>query len=369
MPRPPYSLRAERSGWRVSIPRARGAGSVRRWFPDHADAVVWADANYTAIRTGADAVLSPAQSAEYRAAAALLPPGASLIDAARAYAKTASATAHLRPISAPDAVSLYIDARRSANLRPSSLRNIRAFCGKLPAAPLASIVAGDLAPILSTMRPLTRNSHIASWRAFFRWAIRDGFASANPAERLDIALIDFTPPEIYAPEAARAVFATAAAEDPSFVCYLAVAAFAGVRSSAIRKLSASDVDPVRGVFVPARADKMRLAYYVEANAPLSAWLAAHPFKGFPDSRVAYQNREAALFRKAGVAKVRNGWRHSFGSYAAALHGPVAAAASLGHLGGDTATLLTHYRRLATPERAREYFSILPQSSHKPDSSS
>lgn len=66
-----------------------------------------------------------------------------------------------------------------------------------------------------------------------------------------------------------------------------------------------------------------------------------------------------MLEKGGARQVRNGFRHTAGSMWAVEDAQMAAR-QLGHLGGGVDTLLMHYRRLATPEMAAEYWSIMPK---------
>jgi site-specific recombinase XerD len=355
----PYRIRPESNGFRASIARPRGAGAVRRWFPDFPTAEAWALANVAAVRASTDVLPpSPAEIAEYRAAKSILPAGQSLIDAARAYsARTASSDPTVA-----EAVAAYHAAKTAANLRPASLENIRICLAHLPPAlRLSAIRAEDLDSMLALRPPHSRNQMLVHFVAFFRWCIARGMLAANPADGLERARIDFKPPAVYSPAQASIVFVVAETAAPHLCAYLALAAFAGIRTEGLRRLGLDAIDHEhRLVVVSGAADKLRNSYMVAMRDNLICWLDAYPWRGLKITRRPLWVALNAIFREAGVVPIKNGWRHSFGTYLTALTDPRHAAVQLGHLGGGVETLLSHYRRLATPESAREYFGILPK---------
>lgn len=359
--RPPYVIRRQSNGYIAAIPRPRGAGRVRKWFKTEPEAVLWADANFSAIRAADITPLTPAETAEYRAARSLLDDDASLIDAAKAYAR-ANRTA--RPLDAAAAVDLYIQSRRDANLRPISIHNATRYLRRLAGlGNLGRLTTADLEAMLVGMSPHSRNQVIAHYKAFFSWLDRRGMLAVNPAAGLEMARIDFKAPAIYTPAQAAAILAAAEESDQAIVAHLALAAFAGIRSSGLLRLPTAAVNLEAGtVLVPGAADKLRRSYLITINSVpnMLAWLTAYPYAKTGLSLRRINARILKVYKKAGVKLVRNGFRHSFGSYFYALTSdPIRTSAMLGHFGGVD-TLLGHYRALATRSQAEEYFSIWPQ---------
>jgi len=369
MPRTPYSISAESRGYRVSIPRPRGAGAVRKWFPSEPEALAWADANFSSIRRANPEPLTPAEVAEYRAARSLLPDDASLIDAARAYARSAPRTG---PLPADRAISLYIESRRAANLRPVSIHNAERHLRRLAGVgDLSRLAPADLESLLVGLSPRSRNQVVAHFRALFGWLVVRGILQVNPALQVDLARTDYRPPAIYTPAQAAAIMRHAEASVPAIVAHLALALFAGIRSSGLLRLPTASVSLAAGsVLVPGAADKLRRSYLITmADVPnLRPWLEAWPYARTELTSRQIDERIKRVCRLAGVQRVPNGFRHSFGTYFYALTGdPIRTSAALGHFGG-TATLLSHYRAMASPAQAAEYFAILPESNQAENAS-
>ena len=321
----------------------------------------------TAANAAADRPsLTPAETADALAALALLPPGVSLADAARAYAAT---IARASPVTIATARAEYLAALAAANRRPGTLAAARYRLSSLD--PYADHLTTDLDAATAERlvrlhrAPVTQNGVRSACASFFAFCIRRNYALSNPFASVPTAAVDRAPPALYKPADVARLFAAAESSPTSrrLIPFLALAFFAGIRSSGLYRLAAADLGP-EWVRVSGWADKTRRGYIVPVSPTLRAWIDAYPLA--PSAPVAplSPRQMLAAIRKlhaaAHVKRIPNGARHSFASYLYAQSGDAAkTAAALGHF-GNTATLVNHYRALATPADADAFFAISPR---------
>ena len=148
-----------------------------------------------------------------------------------------------------------------------------------------------------------------------------------------------------------------------YVPALAIAAFAGIRSTEIFRMDWKDIKLDRNILVVeaenAKTASRRIVPIVPA---LAAWLKSYEKKSgrvSPD----YHNLDnmtrgfTALCHAAGVKPQRNGFRHSFASYRLATLKSADAVAL--EMGNSPRKLFTNYRELVTEEEATAWFNVMP----------
>ena len=144
--------------------------------------------------------------------------------------------------------------------------------------------------------------------------------------------------------------------------YLAIGAFAGLRSAEIARLDWSEVHltgPERFIEVKASKSKTASRRIVPVSDNLAAWLAPH---ARPDGQmVPYLRFDKQLFQfiapTAGVTWKRNALRHSFISYRVATIKNVHQVSL--EAGNSANMIFKHYRQLVTETAATEWFGIMP----------
>ena len=158
--------------------------------------------------------------------------------------------------------------------------------------------------------------------------------------------------------------------------YIAIAAFAGVRSAEIQRLKWSDIrdevddEGFGAIVLGPRITKTNRRRIAEVPPNLKAWvdkLRGEPddFVTYPEERfyVLYDNLQK-LCKKLAVTKQQNAFRHTFVSCHLELHrdGP-RTAKSAGH---SLSMLETNYLKLVSRSEAEAWFNIFPAESRKYD---
>lgn len=382
------TITREGTTWRAHIPRPYGQGRIRKSCRDLDRLKAWI-ANEAADILRNCSPLSPDQAAEYRAAAAALPPGMSLIEAVHAAANARPAPLADRP--AAEAIRAYLHIAEVSGRRPATIRTLRRNLKLLEphsAAPLATLTHDQALALLSTrLAPQTRESLRRGLDAFFRWACRAGYAATSPFSAIPPILIDARMPKIHTPEQVASLFTAAQScskvgnvrgkdilrDHRPLIPYLALAFFAGIRPGALLLMRASAIDRRNGqILVAPEGDKSRRSFYAPISPTLAAWLDAYPpgpaIAPLSPSRLGIHLRR--LYAAARVLRIPDGPRHCFASYTYAATGDaVRTAAAMGHFGGKTDVLFNHYRALVTPEAATAFFAILPNTCPKNDENS
>ena len=203
----------------------------------------------------------------------------------------------------------------------------------------------------------TRNNFRTVLRTLFEFAVARGYAQENVVAKLAKAKVVRGAPAIFTPAQMQHVLEKAPRD---FVAYLAIGAFAGLRSAEIERLDWSEID-LAGKLIHIKAEKSKSAQRRLVTIPdnLAAWLAPHVRKAGP---VADPERvRVARDQTCEAAKIKwpaNVLRHSFASYHLAHHSNAAAtAAELGHT--SPAMLYKHYRELVRPDVAAQWWQVMP----------
>lgn len=204
----------------------------------------------------------------------------------------------------------------------------------------------------------TKNNLIATLKTFFTWAQKHGHLRQDrptAADTLTKVREPMKTPEIFTVEEMTAILKAA---EPEMVPYMAIGAFAGLRSAEIEKLDWSAVDFATGyIRIAWDIAKTRQRRLVPIPANLKAWLLPVQKESGPVVPRNLRERIQAIGKRAEVPWKSNGLRHSFGSYRLA-EVQDAAKVSL-EMGNSPQMLFKHYRELVTPEQARQWFAIMP----------
>ncbi|MCC5808690.1 MAG: hypothetical protein JJU00_20350, partial [Opitutales bacterium] len=161
--------------------------------------------------------------------------------------------------------------------------------------------------------------------------------------------------------------------DPEICALLALGAFAGMRSSAVVRLSRDEIDfQNRAILTPAEKTKKGRRHFIEGLPDnLWPWLERAPAAAFEMTPRQYAFRRQKAFERSGLlvskeearktgakpkTPPKNCLRHSFVSYHVALHrDPGRTALLVSHK--DQAILWEHYLGVATKADGERYFGI------------
>lgn len=348
------SIRTMREGSFLAYYRPSGGLMQRRRFPTLDAAQKWLAQMH---EQGPLPPLDAAQYADAQRAVSLLPPGATLEDAARALARTRGrASPRLS-----DAIARFL-AARGPSVRPATLQGYRSVLfrflrAQVPEDPrLCDVEPERIEKFVARAKGATRNSLLLSLGPLFSFGISKGWLDRNPVARVPKARRIEPPLGILSPDEARRILDRARIDAPNIVPYLAVGLFAGVRPNELARLSRMNFTPDY-IRLDGSVTKTGAARTVPIRENLKAWLAAFPWPARPP-----RDPRDALARVRARAGVRvwphDAMRHSFATYAYEQSKDAARiAAEMGHRGTDV--FFKHYRALASPGDGERYFGLYP----------
>lgn len=331
-----------------------GQPRERKCFASQTEAREWLERR----RTGGTAPpLTGAQYAAAQMAIALLPPGVSLVDAARAFVKAAAPAA--AAVAFADAVSEFLRVRAPL-ITPASADHYRhdleKLCGALGNPTLSGVTTRQLAQTLEGATPSARNHFLSNVGPFFSWAVRQGYIVSNPCSGVERARMPEPPRGVLTVDQASALLHGAAKHAPDLVPAIATALFTGVRPAELQRIGALCFGP-EYLRLDGKVTKAARARTCPIRPNLRAWLDKYPPAPSlcPDG---YQDRLRRLRLKLKLPWPHDCLRHSFATYAYELtHDAAAVAAEMGHRGTDI--FFRHYRALANPGDGTRFFAIAP----------
>jgi len=317
------------------------------------------DAEAIASRHG---VSLPFAIREWADARALL--GPAILGSAKSLA---DALHGLKEVKAADAVEQFMESKKKAGMSKRHFQTLctllRPFGKQFKAVSISNVSAKDVEDYVAKIRgsARTKNNVVATLKSLFTWAQRRGHLRGDRppvTEGLQKQRLSCPTPEIFSPAEMVKILEAARTHEPSMMPFMAIGAFAGLRSAEIARLDWSAVDFESG-FIRIAWDiaKTRQRRLVPISANLKAWLLEHPKR---KGRVTPDNHRRGIARcakRAGVQWKPNALRHSFGSYRLA-QAQDAAKVSL-EMGNSPNILFKHYRELVTPDQARQWFAIMP----------
>lgn len=296
---------------------------------------------------------------EWADARKLLGPG--IIGSAKSLA---DALHGIQEINTKAAVLKFVEAKERAGLSKrhvGTMRNLlEPFYRKFHDRSLSQIALSEVEAhvIKAKGGARTKNNLIATLKTFFTWAQKHGHLRQDrptAADTLTKVREPMKTPEIFTVDEMTAILK---ATEPEMVPYMAIGAFAGLRSAEIEKLDWSAIDFGTGyIRIAWDIAKTRQRRLVPIPANLTAWIQPVRKESGPVVPRNLRERIQAIGKRAGVPWKSNGLRHSFGSYRLA-EVQDAAKVSL-EMGNSPQMLFKHYRELVTPEQAKEWFTITP----------
>jgi integrase len=300
------------------------------------------------------------------AAAQLQPFRKTIADAVRHY--VAYLKANERSCTATQLVGELLKAKEADGVSERHLdirSRLSVFAEKFNGQMVATITSKDIDNWLRSLpvSPVTRNHYRQLVVLAFNFAVRSGYATANPAVGAAKAKVVGEAPEILSVSEAARLLESAT---PDILPYLAIGLFAGLRPAEIDRLDWSEIDFESGLIeVKAAKSKTAQRRFVTMQPNLREWLL--PVRNH-SGNVTPQNCFRQSFEQAreaaGITKwPENALRHSFASYHLAhFKNAAATALELGH--HDSRITFAHYRELVKPKEGERYWSIRPATTEK-----
>ncbi|PYI86183.1 MAG: hypothetical protein DME26_09545 [Verrucomicrobia bacterium] len=322
---------------------------------------------------------------EYAEAWKVLGGKASLFEAAKEFARR-----HLHELPdkmLPDAVKEMLEAKEREGASKFYMKVLRFYLGRMADefhCQLRSVTTSQLADFLRNMDVSARSKNNARQTigAFFKYCRQRGWL---PKDQDGISMVPkfkekagdieiFTPQEI-------ANFLTYSRQE--MVPFLAIGAFAGLRSAEIERLDWSEIHLVeRFIEVKAAKSKTASRRVVPMTENLAKWLAPHaekegrvvPFDNV-NKQIGWLVEDTTAGMKAAAKKEKkdpekvkaavwkkNALRHSFISYRVADTQNVNQVAL--ECGNSPGVIFKHYRELVRLAEAKKWFSIQPDTDEK-----
>jgi integrase len=264
-----------------------------------------------------------------------------------------------------DLVEEYYAARRTSGVSPEYLRLLRRDVGGF-----AQFTAGRMLPDLRArdlddhiarlnVAAITKNGVRDRVLVFCRWAKGRGFLPTGWRELEGAVVYQEMPQDvtIFTPEEMERLLRKARRHPVT--PFIAIGAFAGLRSAEIQRLDWKNVRLDRG-FIEVRAEtcKTRARRLVPISDNLRAWLEPYAQPAGPVTPfLAVSSVVVRLAKRAGMRWKKNALRHSYVSYRLALTNDGAKTAL--EAGHDQTILFRHYRELVEPQMAKKWFAIMP----------
>lgn len=285
--------------------------------------------------------------------------------AARAYVKSHG---NLTPATTSEVIDSMlahkqdkVGDRQMKDLRSRLGIKLRKFCGSVP---VASLGTPEVETFLESVgaRGRTRKNYLIALGGFFRFAQRRGFypKDVDPLDGVERGGDIGGEIEIFSPEEMARLLAVAPRE---LVPYVALAGFAGLRQSELRRLDWSRVKDDH-VEVTAQDSKTRSRRLVPMSDNLRAWLAPYRKTSGPVCPLAsvWNNlpklaAATATDELPAVQWKHNGLRHSFVSYRMSILQNEHQTAL--ESGNTPRMIFQHYRQLVTQADAQRWFAITP----------
>jgi hypothetical protein len=177
---------------------------------------------------------------EYAAALKILEGKTTLLEAAKFYA-----TRHRRclPKNVADAVEELISSKEREGASDAYVKVLRCYTGKFSSTfsgPISSVTPGEISDFLREMPVSNRSKKNCRGvlSAFFKFCRERHWLDEDPLEHVPKFKPESTEVEIYSPEELALLLSHARSE---LIPYLAIAAFAGLRSAELQRLDWRDV--------------------------------------------------------------------------------------------------------------------------------
>jgi integrase len=319
----------------------------------------------------------------------LEPNGAALDDAARVYAECIKLVppdeiveacrfwrdnkpnGRFTPKKVKDGVDQFLAEKRFKRRYKTNASYLNALRREFGERDMHTVSSGDLETFvnLKVWKPKTYNDFLGLISLFYKWAIKRGYASVNPASAEAIERKDREGGDIgiFTPEQLRKMLTDV---DDDLKPLLALWSFTGLRQAEIARLTWEELGPAltsRTLFFPKSKSKNRLRdRLIPIRPALRPWLIKYRQASGPVLPENWQGEERlselarTIARQTKVVWKPNGPRHSFATYMLALEKD--APVLVREMDNSLRQLESHYWARSdsiTKQQATDWFSIVP----------
>jgi integrase len=353
-----------------------GEGRNRQFFKDKAEAEtvlnqkIIEQENYGT----AGMAFTESQRSEYRECRAILSRfGVTIRDAVKFYLPHLQAAN--RSCTVAELAKERLAVKRADGASARYLADLRSRLGQFAATfgtkPVAEITATEVDTWLRSLSdsatgrclsPTTRNNFRRVLVSTFNFARSRGYCVENPAAKTAKAKQIDSPVGILSVEELAQLLENAPS---ALIPYLAIAAFAGLRSAELERLDWKEIDLESGLIeVTATKAKSAQRRFVRIQPNLARWLRPYAQLHREVTPSNYRKLLETARESAGIEQwPNNALRHSFASYHLAQFNDAAALAlELGHTSSNL--VFQHYRQLVKPKQAERYWKIVPAAAGK-----
>jgi integrase len=306
-----------------------------------------------------------AQWAYFQQCEKMLPEGVPLIKAVEWFVKHGLKSAPISEVTVKEVVEGFIASRKSSGRSARYLQTLKYDLEKVSKAlrkPIASVTVTELDMVLRGIsNPRTRKNLRCSIVSCWRWARSKGWLpqdKTTAADLTDSPEIPGKDPEIIGPADLEKALRKAESDErlSKIIPYLTLAAFAGIRSAEIGRMTWEDnINLDTGVIILGSSiTKTKRRRVIRMEPVLKAWLEAHRGAG----KILSAARPHKLLAEVKPAAwPHNALRHSAVSYLMALHRNAALVAE--QCGHTEAQLQASYKAAVTPDQALLWFNVQP----------
>lgn len=356
-------------GWAVTIPKRLNGGIVgaRRYFGNDHEAAKQFAAKLQKQSEGIDGqILCWPSDIKHAVVAALkllgLQRAGEIVEAVKCYLKYGTKEQRTLAEAVKECVAAKIKSGKRASYTTAFANTLARFakgrarklidqisateCESFINRPAIKRRDGKIIHVSAATR--TRKNRQIDLRTLFSFAVKRGYCSENPIERLESITEDEKTPEIFTVDQAKTLLTKVRALYPQLLPFLVLCLFGGLRPSEAQRLTWDDIGP-DVIRINAGRSKGRRVRFVTVNPTLRAWLNL-------GGELPTTEPRSRKIRKLIQPWPQDVLRHSFVSYSYAIHGAKHTAQEAGH---SEDILHRKYRALVSKAEAERFWNLLP----------
>lgn len=256
------------------------------------------------------------------------------------------------------AITLLLVAKENSNRRPRYIASLRfyllQFAKNREDRDISGFETRDIEAWMSRYKgAFSRRTWLSRLSPLFSFAVRRGWIASNPCDRVERVQVDITAPVILTPTQATNLMQVV-----SSTCrpYVILAMYAGIRPEEITRMEWSAINLETGtVKVDGKTRRRRIVQLEPKAAALLAGCPLKTGKVAPSTSTMRRCKARAVKALCLPKWPQDLLRHTFASYALALHKDAGKVATM--MGNSSSVLLTHYHEPVSENDCAEFWKI------------